>query len=170
VVFKLTVKSGGTWTEKVVHGFGKGKDAVNPYASLVFDGHGNLYGTTYQGGTYNAGAVYELTAGVGGTWTEKVLHSFGKGTDGDNSYANLIFDTAGNLYGTTAGGGTLGAGTAFKLSPGAAGKWNETVLYNFNQRGNAPEASLIFDASGNLYGTTTGGGTYGGGTVFEVTP
>jgi len=170
VVFRLTMNSGGTWTEKVLHSFGKGKDAANPYASLIFDAHGNLYGTTYQGGTYNAGTVYQLTPGVGGTWTEKVLHSFGKGTDGDNSYASLIFDKAGNLYGTTAGGGTLGAGTAFKLSPGAGGKWNETVLHNFNQPGSAPEASLIFDASGNLYGTTTAGGTYGGGTVFEITP
>jgi uncharacterized repeat protein (TIGR03803 family) len=170
VVFRLTPNSGGTWTEKVLHSFGKGKDAANPYAGLVFDAHGNLYGTTYQGGAYNAGTVYKLTAGVGGTWTEKVLHSFGKGTDGDNSDASLIFDKAGNLYGTAAGGGTLGAGIAFKLSPGAGGKWSETVLHNFNQRGNAPEASLILDASGNLYGTTTGGGTYGGGTVFEITP
>jgi uncharacterized repeat protein (TIGR03803 family) len=170
VVFKLTPNPGGTWTEKVLHSFGNGKDAANPYAGLVSDTRGNLYGTTYQGGAYNAGAVYKLTAGVGGTWAEKVLHSFGKGTDGDNSDATLIFDKAGNLYGTTAAGGTLGSGIAFKLSPGAAGKWNETVLHNFNQRGNAPEASLILDASGNLYGTTTGGGTYGGGTVFEITP
>jgi uncharacterized repeat protein (TIGR03803 family) len=109
------------------------------------------------------------------TWNEKVLHSFNNnGTDGYEPYfGSLIFDAAGNLYGTTYAGGMYGYGTAFELSPAAGGSWTETVLYNFgNGTGAAqnPRAGLIFDAAGNLYGTTTGGGTSNSGTVFELTP
>src|ERR1019366_44782 len=92
--------------------------------------------------------------------------------DGMNPWAGLIFDAAGNLYGTTYGGGTYDKGTVFELTPTAGGGWTETVLHSFNQTGTdgtEPLAGLIFDAAGNLYGTTYQGGTYSGGTVFEVT-
>jgi uncharacterized repeat protein (TIGR03803 family) len=173
-VFELTPAAGGGWTETVLHNFGNGADGSTPFAGLIFDAAGNLYGTTYQGGTYLYGTVFELTPAGGGSWTEKVLHNFGNGTDGAAPYAGLIFDAAGNLYGTTYQGGTYSSsGTVFELTPAAGGGWTETVLHNFNYNGtdgNYPYAGLIFDAAGNLYGTTYQGGTYFYGTVFELTP
>ena len=177
-VFELTPAAGGTWTEKVLHSFNnEGTDGVNPQAGLILDAAGSLYGTTVQGGTGSScpngcGTIFELTPAAGGTWTEKVLHNF-DGTDGYQPYADLIFDAAGNLYGTTEAGGTYSAGTVFELTPAAGGTWTEQVLHNFKDDGTdgiEPHAGLIFDASGNLYGTTFGGGAYGQGTVFEITP
>jgi uncharacterized repeat protein (TIGR03803 family) len=172
-VFELTPAAGGTWTERVLHTFG-GADGDEPRAGLVFDASGNLYGTTFQGGTYDLGTVFELTPAAGGTWTEKVLHSFGNGTDGANPTASLIFGASGNLYGTTEDGGTSTAGTVFELTPAAGGTWTEQVLHNFNDNrtdGWQPYAGLILDAAGNLYGTTYYGGTHNeSGTVFEISP
>ena len=175
-VFELTPTAGGGWTEKVLHSFGNGADAAFPYACLIFDAAGNLYGTTGGGGTYGVGTVFELSPAAGGGWTETVLHSF-NGSDGHGPEAGLIFDAAGKLYGTTAWGGTgtdclnTGCGTVFKLTPVAGGGWTETVLHSFsNTDGALPFAGLIFDAAGNLYGTTQQGGSYGFGTVFELTP
>ena len=167
-VFELSPAGGGTWTEKVLHSFGSGMDGEISYGGLIFDAAGNLYGTTAYGGTNDLGTVFELTPAAGGTWTEKVLHSFGSGTDGTYPWAGLIFDAAGNLYGTTSGGGTAG-GTLFELTPAGGGTWTEQVLHNFGNGtdGVTPQASLIFDGAGNLYGTTNGGGSYGGGTVFR---
>jgi uncharacterized repeat protein (TIGR03803 family) len=173
-VFELTPAAGGTWTEKVLYSFGNDADGATPYAGLIFDAAGNLYGTTfYGGGTYALGTVFELTPAAGGTWTEKVLHSFtGNGTDGANLSAGLIFDAAGNLYGTTTDGGTIGGGTAFELTPAAGGTWTESMLHNFGNGTDAsmPRGALIFDAAGNLYGASSGGGAQNAGTVFELTP
>ena len=174
-VFELTPAAGGTWTEKVLHNFNDdGTDGYQPVASLIFDAAGNLYGTTEAGGTYSAGTVFELTPAAGGTWTEKVLHNFNSdGTDGFFPSACLVLDAAGNLYGTTLGGGTSNRGTVFELTPtpAAGGTWTEKVLHNFDGTdGYQPYADLIFDAAGNLYGTTEAGGTYSAGTVFELTP
>src|ERR1017187_5215686 len=180
-VFELTPAAGGGWTEKVLHRFPdyNGTDGTTPLAGLIFDAAGNLYGTTQAGGTLLfRGTVFELTPAAGGTWTEQVLHSFGNGMDGSKPSAGLIFDAAGNLYGTTSQGGTgsncvTGCGTVFELTPAAGGGWTETVLHSFDLNGtdgSQPFAGLIFDAAGNLYGTTYGGGTYTYGTVFELTP
>ena len=178
-VFELTPAAGGSWTEQVLYSFcPQGlpctTDGYYPRAGLIFDGAGNLYGTTDNGGTYHDGTVFELTPAAGGTWTEKVLHNFNlNGTDGALPLGSLILDAAGNLYGTTSNGGTYTSrGTVFELTPTAGGGWTETVLHSFGNGtdGVTPEAGLIFDAAGNLYGTTTGGGTYYGGTVFELTP
>ena len=109
-IFTVTVFVTGTLaaTEKVLHNFQSNfRDGFNPDAGLIFDGSGNLYGTTFYGGTYGAGTVFELTPAKGGGWTEKVLHNFGKGMDGFYPYAGLVFDAAGNLYGTTQSGGAL---------------------------------------------------------------
>jgi uncharacterized repeat protein (TIGR03803 family) len=91
--------------DKILHRFGKGSDGAYPYASVVFDAASNLYGTTYQGGAFASGTVFELTPNGRGGWTKKVLYSFGSGTDGANPYASLVFDVAGNIYGTTYQGG-----------------------------------------------------------------
>jgi uncharacterized repeat protein (TIGR03803 family) len=109
-----------------------------------------------------------------GAWAEKILHNFNEtGSSGASPYSGLIFDAAGNLYGTTEGYGAGGGGTAFKLTPTKAGPWTETTLHAFGsnfQDGILPVDSLISDAAGNLYGTTEAGGTSTWGTVFEITP
>ncbi len=178
-VFELSPREGGGWTETVLHSFGNGTDGQNPVANLIFDGAGNLYGTTWVGGIHGYGTVFELSPREGGGYTETVLHSFGNGTDGSKPVAGMIFDGAGNLYGTTSYGGIHDTcpegtcGTVFELSPRQGGGWTETVLHSFGNGtdGQNPyTGGLIFDAAGNLYGTTYGGGIYGEGTVFEMTP
>ncbi len=164
-VFKLS--SNGT--ETVLHNFGSGNDGQTPLGSLIFDSAGNLYGTTSAGGLYGFGMVFELSP----DGTETVLYNFGSGTDGQNPNAGMVFDSSGNLYGTTVNGGLFGGGTAFELSPNSGGSWTETGLYSFGgtpSDGVNPYSALIFDSSGNLYGTTTNGGAYNGGTVFELIP
>jgi uncharacterized repeat protein (TIGR03803 family) len=186
-VFELSPMPGGGWTEIVLYSFGNGMDGAGPgYGSLIFDAAGNLYGTTSTGGTFECpnlgcGTVFKLTPTVGGAWTETVLYDFHNGSDGHIPRASLIFDTAGNLYGTTEEGGTgncldgqtHGCGTVFELTPTLGGEWTETVLHDFGSGtdGRNPIAGLIFDAAGNLYGTTLGGGAYtNDGTVFELSP
>jgi len=172
-VFEMTPNGDGSWTEKVLHNFGSGMDGLNPKAGLIFDAAGNLYGTTYYGGTHSSGTVFELTPNGDGSWTEKVLHNFGSGMDGQYPWAGLIFDAAGNLYGTTADGGSHGrGGIVFEMSPDGSGGWTEKILHNFNsgKDGGFPEAGLIFDGNGNLYGTTGAGGSLNWGTAFEMTP
>src|SRR5271167_2135923 len=175
-VFELTPTAGGGWTETVLHSFGNGTDGAEPYASLIFDAAGNLYGTTQYGGIYHVGTAFELTPTAGGGWTATVLYNFGSrsgsGTDGYWP-SSLILDAAGNLYGTTQSGGTHGVGMVFELTPTADGGWTEQVLHNFGSSGTDgafTQAGLIFDAAGNLYGTTFEGGSYILGTVFELTP
>jgi uncharacterized repeat protein (TIGR03803 family) len=173
-VFELIPTTSGPWKEKILHNFNRSGDGNFPYGTLIFDPSGNLYGTTTQGGSYGWGTVFELTHLAGGGWAETLLHNFNKNaTDGDYPYSRLIFDAAGNLYGTTEGGGPYDAGTVFKLTPTGGGNWTETVLHSFNNDGTdgvAPLGCLVFDAAGNLYGTTDEGGTAGSGTVFKVTP
>jgi uncharacterized repeat protein (TIGR03803 family) len=178
-VFELTPEAGGGWTEKWRHNFGSNsKDGMFPMAGLISDAAGNLYGTTNRGGAHGQGTVFELTPKAGGGWTEKVLYGFfvNNGKDGAFPQAGLIFDTAGNLYGTTSGGGAHHQGTVFELTPKVGGGWTERLLYSFfanhGKDGAFPQAGLILDAAGNLYGTTKGGGAYGfaKGTVFELSP
>ena len=174
VVFQLTPGANGQWTETVVHTFG-GTDGAWPFGGLIFDSAGNLYGTASVGGngacTGGCGVVFELTQGAGGQWTETVLYSF-SGSDGEKPTAGLAFDPAGNLYGMTEVGGAHGWGTVFKLSPHVEGKWTETVLHSFDQTdGSEPGyGRLVFDASGDLYGTTPFGGPSNWGTAFKLTP
>jgi uncharacterized repeat protein (TIGR03803 family) len=154
--------------ETVLHEFTGGSDGMTPEGHLVADKSGNLYGTTYAGGAANAGTVFKVTpAGV-----ETVLFSFPVSADGASPVAGLTFDAAGNLYGTTSLGGASGNGTVFKLSPptGSGGTWTEEVLYSFGTGtdGAIPFAGVTLDAVGNLYGTTSAGGTYTYGTVFEL--
>jgi uncharacterized repeat protein (TIGR03803 family) len=172
-VFELTPTASGPWKERILHNFlNNGKDAWYPLGSLIFDSSGNLYGTAANS-SYFEGAVFELMPNGGGGWTEKILHKFGvKFGDGWNPYAGLVFN-AGNLYGTTYQGGANGFGTVFELTPKAGGGWTEKILHSFNYDGKdgwSPEAGLVFDALGNLYGTTSNGGVHGDGTVFELTP
>jgi uncharacterized repeat protein (TIGR03803 family) len=139
---------------------------------VILDKAGSLYGTTREGGTNGGGIVFKLAPGTGASWTETILHDFpATPRDGGLSYAELVQDKSGDLYGTTSGGGTgNGDGTVFKLTHTASG-WKETLLHSFQgPDGSQPIAGLIFDAKGNLYGTTQVGGANGEGTVFELTP
>ena len=149
-VFKLTPNGDGSWTESVLHSF-NGSDGNWP-RGLIFDAAGNLYGTTYLGGARNVGTVFEFTPNGDGSWTKTVLHSFRGGSDGANPMAGLIFDAAGNLYGTTiwGGGGVCpnGCGTVFKLRPTLSGTWRFGVLHKFmGTPGAYPYAGLVFDHS-----------------------
>jgi uncharacterized repeat protein (TIGR03803 family) len=157
-----------TGKETVLHAFtgtSGGGDGAYPYGGLVRDAQGNLYGTTVEGGAYGNGTVFKVDA----AGKETVLYSFTEGEgDGENPYAGLVL-AAGNLYGTTYYGGAYGQGTVFKVST----KGKETVLYNFGNPelmfdGAFPFAGLVRDSSGNLYGTTYGGGASDSGTVFMV--
>lgn len=152
-----------TWTETVLHTFmGRSDGAYPGYGDLLFDQAGNLYGTTTGDTGVNAGTVFKLARSSGG-WTQTVLYRF---TNGEEPYAGVIFDNAGNLYGTTVSGGN-GNGTVYELTPSGS-NWVEHMIYAFQggSEGAAPFGGLAFDASGNLYGTTTGSG----GTVYELQP
>jgi uncharacterized repeat protein (TIGR03803 family) len=175
VVVLLSVRSiVAAPTLATLYSFTGGTDGNLPLAGLVADATGALYGTTSQGGNSGFGVAFKLTppANVGDPWTQTVIHHFTTNTgDGFAREAPLIIDKAGNLYGTTAGGGTNRLGTVFELSPPAiqGGQWTETILFNFSGTDGAePLAGLIFDRTGNLYGTTFGGGSRGQGTVFEL--
>ncbi len=169
-VFELTPSG----TETILHSFGfNSSDGYYPAASLVLDGKGNLYGTTTYGGSNGCneegcGTVFEVTP----SGTETILHNFDASGDGAYANGNLIRGKKGILYGTTNVGGAYGYGTVFALAR-VRGKWVETILYSFGNNGtdgNEPASGLVFDKEGNLYGTTVGGGNYGFGTVFELSP
>jgi uncharacterized repeat protein (TIGR03803 family) len=234
VVFLLS-KSGNSWVETVMYNFTGGKDGFGPGGALVFDSVGNLYGTTPDGGNLHkcngagCGVVYQISPVRGGGWKQTVLHTFTGGLDGavgslgpllvDKSgnvfgvaelggdascqcgvvfqltqvsgkwkfktldafkgmpkagfpYGGVIADSKGNLYGTTYFAGANGLGSVFKLTK-SNGKFKESVLYSFKTGtdGNSPTSTLVFDAHGNLYGTTSAGGDANGdGIVFKLTP
>ena len=147
-------------------------DGAYPQSSLTFDGAGNLYGTTGGGGLWGDGTVYELSPNGNGGWNEAVLYSFTGGADGAYpARSDVIFDSAGNLYGTTDEGGAYGYGVVFELSL-VGGSWTETVLYSFANDGDGanPQAGVIMDPAGNLYGTTLLNNDGGTGTIFELSP
>lgn len=154
--------------------FTGGSDGSFPYAGLISDTKGNLYGTASGGGDGHAGVVYELSPPAHGVaaWTQTTLYAFTGAKDGGTPHAGLMMDQKGDLYGTTYSGGVAGQGVAFKLHKRKDGHWKETLLWSFTggNDGGAPEGSLTMDAGGNLYGTTTQGGTGVVGTVFELSP
>jgi uncharacterized repeat protein (TIGR03803 family) len=193
VVFELTPPTppSTTWAYTQLYAFCSKSncvDGANPWGKLTMDASGNLYGTTSNGGSQGLGAVFELTPNQSRTvWTENVLHNFcsqGGCADGANSFAGLLLDKAGNLYGATAYGGSFDVGTVFELTPPTppSTTWTQAVLYSFQgctdvcRDGVYPETPLLMDAAGNLYGTTLYGGpggycptSIGCGTVFELT-
>lgn len=167
-VFKVTADG----TETVLHNFSGGADGNTPWAGLVFDKQGNLYGTTWEGGGTDCGGlgcgtVFQLAP----DGMETILHSF-SATDGAGLWGGVILDAKGNVYGTAAYGGTHNSGTVFELTPSGGG-WTFRVLHNFNEfdgsDGALPQGSLLF-RGGNLYGTTQLGGAHDLGTVFKLNP
>lgn len=168
VVFELT-NTNGSWGESVLYNFTGGDDGFGPGGGVVFDSAGNLYGTTPDGGKFSAGVVYELSL-QGGTWEQTVIHAFTGGNDGAVGSLGLLLLSGGNLYGVSELGGAHGAGTVFQLSPVAGGKWKFATLYGFGGQPDAgfPYGGLITDGKNNFYGTTYYGGTGGLGTVFKL--
>jgi uncharacterized repeat protein (TIGR03803 family) len=173
VAFELTLESDGSWAETVLHNYGStATDGDLPWGGLISDAAGNLYGVTSQGGSSDAGTIFQLVSKPGGGATEKILVS----SDEGSLSGNLIFDSSGNLYGVTAIGGAYDKGTVYELSPIAGGGWAQKVLHSFNGTdGSGPSTGLVRDSSGNLYGITGAGGTescpyggYGCGVVFEL--
>jgi uncharacterized repeat protein (TIGR03803 family) len=181
VVFKLTPSGRGEWNETVLHKFGSTSTDGQFPNPVVFDGKGNLYGTTQEGGTaeYGYGTIFELTPNSEGDWTETLLYSFTGRRDGGIPIGGVIFDESGNLYGANYNGGLYRAGDIFKLKARAssARPWKEKVVYNYGGQefdGVQPSAGVTFDKEGNLYGVTQyGGGNgrgYGDGAVVKLTP
>lgn len=178
-VYKLTHTNSGWLLNPLIEFNGDNGGGAEPGSGVVIGPDGSLYGTI---GIRNGfGAVYKLQPPTSACksvvcyWTETVLYRFGEAPDGQDPTGNLIFDAAGNIYGTTEAGGAYGFGTVFKLT-NAGGNWTEQVLYSFmgDQDGSQPLAGVIVDGSGNLYGTTRFGGVAncsdGCGTVFELSP
>jgi uncharacterized repeat protein (TIGR03803 family) len=157
------------WTETVLHPFTGTPDGMFPEGGdMAFDQQGNIYGTTSEGGNgYLDGVVWMLTP----THTESVIYTFA-GPDGVNPYGGVLIDSKGNLFGTAVRGGANNFGVVYELTNIPGQGWVQTVLYNFQNGsdGQGPFGGLIMDGSGNLYGTTWGGGSGGGGTVYELSP
>jgi uncharacterized repeat protein (TIGR03803 family) len=190
-VFELSYSAATGWTEKVLYTFqgAYGNDGSSPTARLIFDGSGNIYGTTSTGGMFNrncteidyglgCGTVFELTPSASG-WNETILYKFIGGREEDGSSpSGLVWDQQGNFYGTVEDAAAYDYGAIFKLAPSTGGTWTESLVYNFGSGtdGRFPQGALVFGKSGHLYGTTVGGGVVGGalnngqGTVFEFTP
>jgi uncharacterized repeat protein (TIGR03803 family) len=171
IVFELRPTRTGEWGFRTIYSFQGAPDGVFPYGALLFDVAGNLYGTTYYGGTNGLGTVYKLSLSSARKWTETVLYSFQAGSDGNSSISNLVSDAAGNLYGTTSEGG-LGSGTIFQLTPGQNGTWTESIPHAFQgpPDGAFPYAGMVGGGAGTFYGATVHGGDDGDGAIYKFTP
>jgi uncharacterized repeat protein (TIGR03803 family) len=165
VVYQLAPSQGG-WTENVLYAFTDDGDGGDPYGDMVLDRFGNLYGTG-QVGSGAPGSVFQVSRTSSG-WTERVIQWLQANSAGIYS-RGVIADSAGNLYGGTAGEGPGGGGTVYELVPGSGG-WSLDVLLAINGPYGDGPSELVMDAAGNLYGTTFGDGAYGKGSVFKLTP
>src|SRR5271166_5141925 len=180
-VFKVT-RQGSGWIFTPLYDFRGGSDGKSPDSRVVFGPDGSLYGTTTYGGGYQVGVVFKLQPSASACktalcpWTETVLYSFTGQSDGGVPEGDLVFDQAGNIYGTTFAGGQgdcvplyTGCGAVYELTPNGSG-WTENVLHNFaaGSDGASPESGLTFDSSGDLYGVTAFGGSHTYGTAFEL--
>lgn len=166
-VYKLT-PSGGSWNQSVLYSFTGGSDGANPLGGVLFGPSGDLYGTTYSGGS-GSGVVFQLTSSGSG-WTENPVYIFQGGSDGGGLWGGLIFDQLGNLYGATLVFGSGNGGTVYELTPSGRATWQFSLLHSFTGGGGPLNGSLTMDATGSLYGTTFSDGIHNLGSVFKLTP
>ena len=171
VVYEVQSRSNGDWKLRVLHTFTGGSDGSSGSAGKLVLRGGHIFGVATTGGSFGSGTVFELRPTRSGEWDLKTLYSFQGAPDGVFPYGALLFDAAGNIYGTTYYGGPDGLGTVYRLSRNGGGQWRETVLYSFQpgNDGNSSISNLVADAAGNLYGTTSEGGL-GSGTIFHLMP
>ena len=173
-VYRLTHKDSG-WAFTTLYDFTGYNDGKNPWGGVTLGPDGALYGTTYGGGLYGYGVVFKLqpppTECKTATcyWTETVIHNFTGGSDGSAPQGVLVFDSAGNLYGSTIAGGEGSHGVVYELSP-AEGSWNISILHAFigGSDGSGPEDGVAIDRSGNIYGTTFLGGADSAGVIYQL--
>jgi len=179
-VIEYSPSGNGSWTATTLYSFSIPVDQGGP-SPVILDAQGNLYGISANGGSHGMGNVFELSPASGGAWSLTTLHDF-KGSDGagsdlnnaDGEIGGLVMDSSGNFFGVTGAGGSSkncggGCGVVFELSKNDSGAWQETILHSFDRKdGYNPDATLLVDAAGNLYGTTASGGSGGFGTVFET--
>jgi uncharacterized repeat protein (TIGR03803 family) len=173
-VFELKPQPNGRWIESQLYVFQNTVDGVFPEGAVVLDKAGNVYGTTVYGGDvscadgYGCGVVFELSLN-GGSWTKTTLYNFTGAPDGHAPMAPMIFDKAGNLYGTTSNGGRNNTGALFKMQPQSGGGWEESIIYSFldGSDGGYPSTPLLLDGAGNIWGTTQVGGNFTEGVAFE---
>ena len=175
VVFQLRPAQRGPADFHVLHAFaGKPDGSSASIGRLLVDGSGNLFGAATVGGANDQGEVFQLRRAPSGQWRIKALYSFGGQPDAGYPYGGLTFDTAGNLYGTTYYDGANDLGSVYQLHRGSGGVWTERVIYSFkgSADGSFSISNVVFDANGNLYGTTSEGGSAhcSCGTVFKLTP
>ncbi len=171
VTYKLT-KSGTTWTQSVIHAFTGGADGSGPGARVAVDGRGNVYGMTPTGGANGLGTIYSLHPKANGAWAFRVIHTFTGGSDGSSGSAGKLLIRGGHVYGAATSGGTYSSGAVFELTPTRTGEWDFKTIYSFlgAPDGVFPYGALLFDADGNLYGTTYYGGANGLGAAYKLSP
>jgi uncharacterized repeat protein (TIGR03803 family) len=168
-IYQLHQSPNGNWRLKVIHAFTGGADGATGSAGQMIARGGHLYGAATAGGAYGSGTVFQLTPRPTGEWDFRVIYSFQGQPDAGFPYGGLLFDSAGNLYGTTYYDGANDLGSVYQLTPSVSGEWAEKVLYSFksNGDGNSSISNLVLDTAGNLYGTTSEGGN-GSGTIFAL--
>jgi uncharacterized repeat protein (TIGR03803 family) len=166
-VYELKV-SGGHWTESILYSFTGGSDGGTPYAGVIIDNAGNLYGGTVSGGG-GGGAIFEMSPS-NGNWTYQLLYGIPGGAV-SGPFRDLVRDAAGNLYGTTHCDGTYDKGTVYELTP-SNGSWNYNLLYQIEDTNDGffLFSNLVVTQSGSLYGTASIGGANNVGVIFELTP
>jgi uncharacterized repeat protein (TIGR03803 family) len=169
VVYRLT-KSGGTWTQTVIHAFTGGDDGSGPGARVTVDRSGNIYGMAPTGGANGLGTIYKIHQRPRGDPTFSVIHTFTGGADGSTGSAGRMILRHGRLFGAATTGGTYGSGIIFELTPTDVGEWDLRPVYSFRGQpdGSFPYGAILFDGSGNVYGTTYYGGTNGIGAVYKL--
>lgn len=170
VAYKLT-NNGGTWTQTVIHQFTGGEDGAGPGARLTVGDDGDLYGMAPTGGVFGAGTIYKIHP-AHGDWKFSVIHAFTGGNDGCGGSAGAMVLRGGSLFGTVTSCGLDGQGLVYQLTPKTKAKWKFDILYSFKDEpdGGFPYGGLLFDAQGNIFGTTYYAGQNDAGAVYELSP
>ena len=171
-IFEMQPAKGGTYKFKVIHAFTGGKDGIGGSAGRLVPRDGELFGAATAGGVNGAGTIYQLSPTGRGKWKFKTLYAFRGSLDAGFPYGGLAFDALGNIFGTTYYDGANDVGAVYELSQKNNGMWKERVLYSFDggSDGNGSIANVNFDTDGNMYGTTSEGGSDGDGVIFRLAP